>query len=239
MKNRLRVLQESPFFDQIDADHLEFLAAHSQLETFVADEPILEEGAAANRFYVLVQGSVRLSFRRSTSEKTPAQAGLNNQLAVRTISEPGRTIGWSSMVAPFRYRASAVACEATQLLSLERATLERYCEEHPRFGVLLMKRILWVLGNRLRATRIRFVAQRYDAELAAIRSLLDQSAELLSVTSPLHRLPHYLENRLTLVDAFHVLETVQVHGDEAERNLAALCLEILANVKAERVGILL
>jgi hypothetical protein len=48
-----------------------------------------------------------------------------------------------------------------------------------------MSQILWVLGNRLRETRIRLVASRYEQETLAIRALLDQSASQLSVTSPL------------------------------------------------------
>jgi hypothetical protein len=99
--------------------------------------------------------------------------------------------------------------------------------------VRLMSQILWVLGNRLRETRIRLVASRYERETLAIRALLDQSASQLSVTSPLHRIPVYLESRLTLADAFQTLELLRVHGDPLEGSIARLCLEILADVRKE------
>jgi hypothetical protein len=96
-----------------------------------------------------------------------------------------------------------------------------------------MTRILWVLGNRLRETRIRLVASRYEKEALAIRALLEQSASQLSVKSPLHKLPIYLESRLTLSDAFQTLELLRKHGDPFEASLARMCLEILENVRKE------
>ena len=96
-----------------------------------------------------------------------------------------------------------------------------------------MTRILWVLGNRLREARIRLVASRYEKEALAIRALLEQSASQLSVKSPLHKLPIYLESRLTLSDAFQTLELLRKHGDPLEASLARLCLEILENVRKE------
>ena len=79
------------------------------------------------------------------------------------------------MVEPYHYRATATALEECQLLAFDREWLEAHCEEAPEFGVRLMSQILWVLGNRLRETRIRLVASRYERETLAIRALLDQS----------------------------------------------------------------
>ena len=46
-------------------------------------------------------------------------------------------------------------------------------------------------------------------------------------------LSRYLENRLTIADAFRALELVKAHGDEHERDIAAHCLEILQQVRKE------
>ena len=66
-----------------------------------------------------------------------------------------------------------------------------------------------------------------------MRSILDQAAESLPVTSPLHKIPYLLENRLTLADAFHALELTRAHGEPTERDLAELSLEILQDVHRE------
>lgn len=146
------------------------------------------------------------------------QEPRDDQVLIRTIREPGRVIGWSVMVEPYLYRDAAMALVDTKkVLMFERDVLEAYARRHSDFGVAFME---WVLGNRLRETRIRLMARHYESEIMAIRALLDQSAEQLSTASPLHKIPFYLENGLTLSDAFQALELLQAHGTETERNPA-------------------
>jgi 1-acyl-sn-glycerol-3-phosphate acyltransferase len=49
----------------------------------------------------------------------------------------------------------------------------------------------------------------------------------------LHKLPIYLESRLTLSDAFQTLEVLRKHGERFEAGLARMCLEILDGVRNE------
>lgn len=72
------------------------------------------------------------------------------------------------MVEPYHYRATATALGDCQLLAFDREWLGAHSEKEPEFGVRLMSQILWVLGNRLRETRIRLVASRYERETLAI-----------------------------------------------------------------------
>ena len=97
----------------------------------------------------------------------------------------------------------------------------------------LMRAVVGIVGDRLRATRTRLIARRYDDVVVAIRDLLHQSGPRLSVASPLHRLPHYLEHRLTLADAFHTLDALRRHGEPAERDLAGLCADLLDRARQE------
>ncbi len=117
---------------------------------------------------------------------------------MRSIVGTGEPLGWSALVEPRHYRVTGVALEATRTLAIPSDELEAYGEAEPGFGLALMHKVLWVIGNRLRSTRIRLVAKRYDKEALAVRALLDQSAESLHVTSPLHKIPYLLEIRLTL-----------------------------------------
>jgi len=231
MKSTTELLRESPFFETFAPDDIAALAGHALMRSVPAGEVILRENEPAEALYMIVAGKVRLSFETSGTFLKPGAPG--GDALIRTLTEPGRVIGWSALVEPYHYRATATAIEETHLLLFERQWLERRAEENPQFGVELMTRILWVLGNRLRETRIRLVASRYEREAIAIRALLEQSASQLSVTSPLHKLPIYLESRLTLSDAFHTLEVLRKHGDPFEASLARMCLEILENVRKE------
>jgi CRP-like cAMP-binding protein len=232
MKSNRELLRESPFFETFVPDDIDALAGHAAIRDVAAGEVILRENEPAEALFMIVAGKVRLSFEtpdRFAKPGTPAE----DQVLIRTVTEPGRVIGWSAVVEPYHYRDTATAIEDTRLLVFQRQWLERRAEENPEFGVELMTRILWVLGNRLREARIRLVAMRYEKEALAIRALLEQSASQLSVKSPLHKLPVYLESRLTFSDAFQTLELLRKHGDPFERSLARMCLEILENVRRE------
>jgi CRP-like cAMP-binding protein/1-acyl-sn-glycerol-3-phosphate acyltransferase len=232
MKSTPELLRESPFFETFVPDDIDALAGHAVMHSVPAGDVIVRENEPAEALYMIVVGKVRLSFETSRVFPKRGTPG-KDQTLIRTLTEPGRIIGWSALVEPYHYRATATAIEDTHLLVFERQWLERRAEENPQFGIELMTRILWVLGNRLRETRIRLVASRYEREALAVRALLEQSASQLSVTSPLHKLPIYLESRLTLSDAFHTLAVLRKHGDPFEASLARMCLEILENVRKE------
>jgi CRP-like cAMP-binding protein/1-acyl-sn-glycerol-3-phosphate acyltransferase len=222
----LALLADSPFFAGFDPRDLAVLYEHARMVTFQAGTRVFAEGEPAAALFLLASGAVELSFAGQAGHGDPG-------LAVQTITHAGYPIGWSAMVEPYAYRATATARAATQLLVLDRDLLEGHARAHPAFGVTLMRAIIGLVGDRLRATRLRLVARRYDDVVVAIRDLLAQSGAQLSVTSPLHKLPYYLEHRLTLADAFHTLEVLQLHGDQVERDLAALCAEALQRVRQE------
>ena len=232
MRSKRELLRRSPTFEHFEAVNVDAIAAHARIRRVVAQEVIIEEGAPADHLYLLVKGAVQLSFQ-PPADGPSEPASSKPRISIEVVRAPGRLVGWSAMVEPARYRATATAMEPSRLMVLDRDFLEEYCAAHPAFGVAFMRRILSVLGNRLRAARIRLVAARFDEEVLAIQALLDQSAETLPVTSPLHKLPHYLRNRLTVVDAFHVLEVMQDQGEESERAVANLCLEIIVTVRKE------
>jgi CRP-like cAMP-binding protein/1-acyl-sn-glycerol-3-phosphate acyltransferase len=231
MKSIAELLRESPFFETFSSADLDALAEHAVMRSVPAGDVILRENEPAEALYMIVTGKVSLSFEQLGASAETETTSTHTLL--RTLTEPGRVIGWSALVEPYHYRDTATAIEDTHLLVFERQWLERRAEENPKFGVELMTQILWVLGNRLRETRIRLVASRYQEESLAVRALLEESASQLSVTSPLHKLPIYLESRLTLSDAFQTLELLRKHGHPLEASLARMCLEILENVRKE------
>ena len=232
MKSTTELIRESPFFETFAPEDIDELAAHAEMRSFAAGEVILRENDPSEALFMIVAGQVRLSFETPEALTAPRTSG-EDRILIRTLTEPGRVIGWSAVVEPYHYRDTATAIEDTHLMVFERSWLERRAEEIPEFGVKLITRILWVLGNRLREARIRLVASRYEEEALAIRALLEESVSELSVTSPLHKLPIYLESRLTLSDAFQTLELLRNHGDPLEASLARMCLEILKNVRKE------
>jgi CRP-like cAMP-binding protein/1-acyl-sn-glycerol-3-phosphate acyltransferase len=217
-------LAHASLFEGTERRLLDWLAHQAVLMTFAKNDPLFRQDDVADNLYLLVDGRVGLSY---------CDDGGNRCVFLRALEGIGDSIGWSSMVDPRRYRTSAVALEPTNVVALPSDTLERMYEQEPVFGVRVMRRVLQLISSRLRYTRVRLVARRYGEEVVAMRAILDQAAESLSVTSPLHKIPYLLENRLTLSDAFHALELTRAHGDPSERNLAELALELLQDVHRE------
>ena len=233
----LGLLRESPFFEGMEREHLEYFARHAHMKTFQPGDHVIKQGEPATAFYVLARGKIELSFVKigaeavaPNEESGPEMDGLTPP---HIISHPGYPVGWASIVEPHRYRATALARERTDMLVLERDVLEEYAKQRPDFGLAFMRRVLWLIGNHLRMTRTRLVAARYGNVPQTVRALLDQNAATLSVTSPLHKIPHYLENRLTLDDAHRTLEILKTDGDEVERELAAQIADLLDEVWRE------
>jgi CRP-like cAMP-binding protein len=226
MTSALALLRKSPEFGTLPEEHLAYLANSARVRAVREGQTVFEQGTRAEACFLLRTGEVAMAFHRS------AEVGAAT-VDLRHFSGPGRLLGWSALIEPHRYRATVTALAPSTLLELPRTIFEQRIEACPDFGVALLDRVISILGNRLRETRIWLVTRRYETEVAAIRALLDQSAEVLHVDSPLHRIPHYLENRLTLGDAFHALELLRAHGDRHERDLAALALEILQQVRRD------
>jgi CRP-like cAMP-binding protein/1-acyl-sn-glycerol-3-phosphate acyltransferase len=217
-------LLAAPFFEGFEPRDLAELAPRATVVHFDRHQPVFARGDPATSLFLLVEGAVELSAMPS---------GGGPATVVQTVTHPGHPVGWSALVAPHTYRATATAREPTRLLAIPRAALEGQAKARPSFGVALMRAVLGVVGDRLRATRARLIARRYDDVVVAVRDLLEESGPRLSVASPLHRLPHYLEHRLTVADAFHTLEALAAHGDPAERELAGLCADLLTRVRQE------
>lgn len=218
------LLGNTHFFEHMDERFLAWLADQAHVMQMSAGETLFRRGRVAEYLYLIVNG--RIGF--AADEEDGGQGEM-----LRTLTGMGEPLGWSALVDPRRYRDTCVALEPTRLLALPSLTLERLCEEEPEFGIALFRRVLQLIGSRLRAIRVGLVARRYAKETLAIRSLIDQAVETLHVSSALHKIPYLLENRLTLADAFHVLELTEAHGDPLERDLAAQGLDILQGVRRE------
>jgi CRP-like cAMP-binding protein/1-acyl-sn-glycerol-3-phosphate acyltransferase len=217
-------LGQTHFFEFMEERYLRWLADQALVTTAAAGETLFREGRVAEHLYLIVDGRIGFAYGEEFEEA---------QVFLRTISGTGEPLGWSALVDPRRYHDTCVVLEPARLVALPSLPLERLCEEHPAFGIALFKRVLQLIGARLRSIRVGLVVRRYAKETLAVRALLDQAAESLHVSSALHKIPYLLENRLTLSDAFHVLELTRSHGNSLERHLAALSLDLLQDVHRE------
>ncbi|NNJ98377.1 MAG: cyclic nucleotide-binding domain-containing protein [Gammaproteobacteria bacterium] len=222
--NMVDFLGHSSLFEGLDSTLLSWIAHQAVVQTCAENDFLFIQDSIADHLYLLIDGRIGFAYR---------DAGSDRCVFLRAMEGAGEPIGWSALVDPRRYRNTAQALEPAHVVAIPGDTLQKLCEQQPQVGVRIMQRVLQTIRSRLRFTRVRLVASRYDTEVKAMRFLLDQAAEALPVTSPLHKIPYLLENRLTLSDAFHALELTRAHGNSTERDLAELSLEILQGVHRE------
>ena len=70
---------------------------------------------------------------------------------------PGEVFGWSSLFQQRPKTAAARTIEPTRALALDAGRLRELCDADPRLGYLLTRRILEVVSERLKATRMQLL----------------------------------------------------------------------------------
>jgi CRP-like cAMP-binding protein len=114
-------------------------------EVFVAKNGyVFREGERADRIHLLVQGSVALRVKLTSRP---------DSVTVSIVSRPGQTLGWSGLVSPNHYTASAFCEEDCMLAAIPADKFMQILEKHPEAGLKIMLRVTEVISDRLRNSR--------------------------------------------------------------------------------------
>ena len=104
-------------------------------ETITAGTPLCEEGARADQLYILEKGSVSIR-----SEK----------LGQIEINTPGRIVGWSFLVPPYRYTASATTTAPCKFLVIKSTDFYYLIHKEPKMGVKVMDNLAQIMASRFK-----------------------------------------------------------------------------------------
>jgi CRP-like cAMP-binding protein len=146
MKTIADLLAEQPVFAGLPPDMLAVIGACGINTHFVPGQLLFREGSPADTFYVLRMGRVAIE------TYAPGRGGL----VVETLG-PGELVGWSWLFPPYKSHFDVVALEEVRAVALDGACLRGKCDEDPRFGYELTRRIAQVVIARLQATRMRLL----------------------------------------------------------------------------------
>jgi CRP-like cAMP-binding protein len=151
-------LNQQPFFHGIAWTSLERLSLLASYAHFAEQELIFEAGGLAERFFVLLNGSVAL-------EAPSADGGV---ATVQSL-EAGEALGWSWLFPPYRWSFSARALAPVDALVLPGEILRTRCEEDPVMAATMMRRVAGVMLDRLQSTRRRLATLEKAAAGIPIR----------------------------------------------------------------------
>ena len=148
MKIDTTLLAAQPFLKGFSKSQLEVLSNNALMVEFPAGKTIFEEGLAANRFYIILEGEIAL-------EATAKKRGSRPEV-IQTI-KAGDVLGWSWLFPPYKWSFDARATKPTKAIIFFATTLRELCETDHALGYEWMKRVTKVVIARLQSTRLQLV----------------------------------------------------------------------------------
>jgi len=138
-------------FKELDENQINLLKPLFEPFACRAGTIILHQGASAEFLYLIISGTVEMSFKPYDG----------NPITVSHV-EKGGLFGWSAVVGSEKYTSSAIAIEDVEAFRIHGSELRKFCAEHPEAG----KDILECLADG--------VASRWKDSHKQIKSLIVQ-----------------------------------------------------------------
>lgn len=139
----LKFLQSVEVFKGLIDSRLAGIEKHCREMQFRQNEKLFSEGDDAVCLWIVKDGRIDLRFDlpdRSTSTKN----------TISSLSE-FMTFGWSSLVAPHKYRLSAYcATHSCNVIQIERKELINLFQQDSQTGYIVMSNLVEIIGQRFR-----------------------------------------------------------------------------------------
>ncbi len=123
-------------FQGLNDAELELAAKFCEEERVSSGVTLCEEGARAERLYILEEGAVSIRFSKGASY---------------TIEDGGKILGWSFLVPPNRYMASVVATRPSRVLAIKSPDFYTLVHQEPKMGLRIMDNLAQVVAGRMKA----------------------------------------------------------------------------------------
>jgi len=138
------MLAEFDLFKDVSKDTLKEVADISTTTKVRKDDFVFREGQKADKLHLLVSGSIALRVNLTSRP---------DSVTVSFINRPHQTLGWSGVVAPNHYTASAFCEEDSELIVIPAEKFMQILDKHPEAGYRIMLRITTIISDRLRNSR--------------------------------------------------------------------------------------
>ena len=138
------MLAEFDLFKDVSKDTLKEVADISETVKVSKDDYVFREGELADKLHLLINGSIVLRVKLTSRP---------DSVTVSFVNRPHQTLGWSGVVAPNHYTASALCEEDTELVVIPSDKFLQILDRHPDAGYKIMLRITTIISDRLRNSR--------------------------------------------------------------------------------------
>jgi hypothetical protein len=132
---RIDRLKKVDILQRLTEWELQIIAQFFHEEKFASGLSLCQEGEKAHRLYILEQGAVAIHSR-----------GWDPYV----IDTPGRIVGWSFLVFPNLYTATAVTVAPSRLLIIESPDFYYFIHKEQEIGMKIMDNLTQVVAARLK-----------------------------------------------------------------------------------------
>ncbi len=149
------MLASIELFRDLPAEALEAIAAMCREGRFPAQTVFFALDRPADNLYLLLEGRVGL-----TIEPVPTSPPLT----ISVLNSPGQLFGWSAILGPANYTATAQAMTDVRVIVLDGHALIAYLEQNCAVGVIVLKRLAQLISLRMSELRRLLTATIRDYE---------------------------------------------------------------------------
>jgi len=149
MSEAAAIVGAEPLLRGMPEDHVARLATMARHVSFPARHRLFDEGAPADRFWIIDAGEAALDV---------LVPGVG-RLTIETLGR-GDVVGLSWLVPPHQWKFGVVCTQSMQAFEFDARAIRAACNEDPALGYALTIRFLGVAARRLQATRTRLLQAR-------------------------------------------------------------------------------
>jgi hypothetical protein len=128
-------LRNVDIFQGLSEEELQSIVPFFEEENVAAGVLLCKEGTSAERLYVLEQGRVSISSKKGGKYD---------------MDTSGKTVGWSFLVPPFLYTASAVTTVPSKVLVIKSPDFYYLIHKEPKMGMKVINNLAQVISSRLK-----------------------------------------------------------------------------------------
>lgn len=129
-----KTLSAISLFREMDEAAIEKISRLMSAVPVDEGEVLTQKREPAHSFFVILSGNYMVSFEDDRA---------------LTLHKRGQIIGWSSVVAPFKYTGTAVALTRGEVLSMSSEAFRQLLQEDARISELLMLKISAIVSERM------------------------------------------------------------------------------------------
>ena len=143
----VEILKNLDVFDGLTPLELEAITEISEIVTFPRGSMIFREGDEADDLFLLLSGKVSIEF----------EVGRHQDAVVHSVM-PGQAFGWSGLIHPYLFTASARAAEDSKVVTVQRDRLRKLLDMDCHMGFVIMEKLAELITARLRDARIQLIS---------------------------------------------------------------------------------